>query len=130
MNDVNSVIKAANRDLPIEEALEDPIVSRLESQRTDKTAFMDDGVNNAKRLLAHLKIRDDIDLGDEIIQAIEKVCNDEFSEETFQRYSVVIEKLKKRFCKHNREINATDKSVVNECLIALSKCFSNHYVNT
>lgn len=130
LNDASSVIKAANRDLPIEEALEDPIVSRLESQRTDRIAFMDDGANNAKRLLAHLKIREELDLGDEIIQAIEKVCNDEFSEENFQRYSVVIEKLKKRFCKHNREINANDKSVVNECLIALSKCFSNQYINT
>ncbi len=43
---------------------------KIESQRIDKESFEDDGLINAKRLLAHLRIRDDLKIEECDIEAI------------------------------------------------------------
>lgn len=123
------IIKAADSDVTIKDA-PDPIIAKLESQRTDPISFADDGRINAKRLLAHLRLMDDLDIDSNSLQIIEAVCNENFSEKDFCEFAKTIEKLQKKYCIHNAEIDVKDKSVVNECLVAISKCFSNQYINT
>lgn len=124
-----AVIRAADTGEDFED-LHDPVVAKLESQRTDKESFDDDGRINAKRLLAHLRIRDDLKIEESDIENIEKVCEPDISDEDFNAYALTVIKLKKRLCKAKANINTKDKGVVNECLLALQECFTNQYMRT
>ena len=124
-----AIIKVA-MSFNVEDDLPDPIVERLEAQRTTMEAFADDGRRNAKRLVSHLKFRDDLDLDEDVIQAIQAVCEPEYTDADFVRYAETIEGLRKRFCSQGVVVNAKDKNVINRCLLALSECFSNQYINT
>ena len=124
-----AVIKAVDTgdnsdDLP------DPVVAKLESQRIDKEAFEDDGLINAKRLLAHLRIRDDLEIEESNIEAIAKVCEPDATEKDFHEYVSAVTRLKKRLCKAKTGINTKDRGVVNNCLLALQECFTNQYMRT
>ena len=107
-----------------------PVVEKLESQRIDKVSFDDDGRINAQRLLAHLRVRDDLKIEESDIENIRKVCEPDVSDEDFNAYVFTVIKLKKRLCKAKANIDVKDKSVVNECLLALQECFINQYVRT
>ena len=41
-----------------------------------------------------------------------------------------VKRLQKQYCKHGVVIDIQDKSVVHECIVAMSKCFANQYINT
>lgn len=125
----NMVIRAATKDVNAEE-IPDPIIAKLEAQRTESEAFADDGRINARRLSAHLKIRDDLGIEEHIIDAIDAVCKEEYSDVDFAHYADTVRRLQKRYCKHSVVIDVKDKSIVNECIIAMSECFTNQYMNT
>lgn len=108
----------------------DPIVSRLENQRTDIIAFEDDGLRNAKKLLAYLNINDDINVTDSEREAIELVCTKEFSQEEFAEYVKTVESLKNRFCVISNSIDINDENLVNECILDLSSTFHSYYGKT
>lgn len=129
VDNANAVIKAIDNNTMAED-IPDPIISKLEMQRIDKAAFADDGRINAKRLVAHLKIRDDLELDDTIIEAIEAACQEVLSDEVFVAYAETIQDLQKKYYRHIVTIDVKDKSVVNECLVAMAECFTNQYVNT
>lgn len=123
-----SVIHIASAEDSFDD-IPDPIVAKLEAQRLDLQSFSDDGAKNAKRLLAHLGLRDDLDITPKTLSAIETVTLDGFSEQAFNEFTDAIEKLKGRFCKQGKRLNARDKGEVNACLVSMSKCFSNQYLN-
>ncbi|MGV8027435.1 MAG: AAA domain-containing protein [Anaerolineaceae bacterium] len=125
----NAVIRATAQDMDADD-IPDPIIAKLEAQRTWPEAFSDDGEINARRLSAHLKIRDDLEIDERIIDAIDAVCNKEYSEAEFARYVDTVKRLQKQYCKHGVVIDIQDKSVVHECIVAMSKCFANQYINT
>ena len=124
-----AVIRAADTGEDFED-LHDPVVAKLESQRTDKESFNDDGRINAKRLLAHLRVRDDLKIEESDIENIAKVCEPNTTDEDFNAYVLTVIKLKKRLCEARVNINAKDKGVVNECLLVLQECFINQYMRT
>ena len=109
---------------------EDPIIRRIEAQRTTSDAFEDDGQRNARRLVAYIRINDELGISDDIRGAIETVCEDEYSSEDFDRYVKAIEGLRKTFCKEKSVIDPKDKELVNECILKLANAFSNHYLST
>lgn len=111
-----------------EEDVADPIVSRLESQRLTEEAFEDDGIRNAQRLLAHLRLRDDLEIDKDEIVHIEEVCEDNYSEDIFSEYVNTVKALKKRFCKYVAKIDVRDKTVVNECITLMRECFETQYI--
>lgn len=122
------IIKAANNDSM--DDLPDPVVSKLESQRLDKEAFEDDGERAAQRLLAHLKIRDDLEIDDSVLKAIEQVCTNSFTLSQFANYVSVVKELKKKYCKGKSTVDVRDKSVVNECILSMNECFSNQFMKS
>lgn len=125
----NKIIKAGLQEA-FDEDIADPIIARLESQRLSEDVFSeDDGSRNAKRLLAHIKLRDDLEIEDEIVSSIEAVCEEGFTSDALSRYVEIIKELKKRFCKHEIRIDVRDKSVVNECILSMRECFEKQYVN-
>ena len=128
IDSANIVIKASEGSQLDDEV--DPIAQKLEAQRLDKISFADDGAINVKRLLAHLHLRDDLEINPVVFETIENVGKDAFSDEEFDKYVDAIEKLKKQFCRKGPTLNAKDKGAVNECLVALSTCFNNQYMNT
>ena len=109
---------------------EDPIIKKLESQRTTPEAFEDDGERNARRLAAHIRINDDLAIDEEIREAIEAVCHGDYTQEEFESYVKAVSELKKRFCKGRVVIDPKDKDTINECILKLSNAFSKHYLNT
>lgn len=125
----NTVIKTVDTGDDFDD-LPDPVVAKLESQRIDKESFEDDGLINAKRLLAHLRIRDDLEIEECDIDAIAKVCGPDATDKDFNKYVSAVIKLQKRLCKVKTTINTKDKGVVNECLLALQECFTNQYMRT
>ena len=125
----NAVFRAVSDDLAADD-LPDPIVDRLMSQRLDAESFSDDGQRNAKRLSSHLRIRDDLDISESAIAIIQKVCEEDFSDEDFTAYVKLIEIFKGKFCKQKAFVDVKDKGVVNECLLSLAECFNNQYMNT
>ncbi|PKO08624.1 MAG: hypothetical protein CVU40_14295 [Chloroflexi bacterium HGW-Chloroflexi-2] len=125
----NTVMRAATLDVDVDD-IPDPIIANLEAQRTLPKAFTDDGRINARRLSAHLKIRDDLGIDEQIIDAIDAVCKEEFSDIEFAHYVDTVRILQKKYCKHSMEIDIKDKSIVNECLIVMSDHFTNQYMNT
>ena len=80
--------------------------------------------------LAHLRIRDDLEIEECDIEAIAKVCGPDATDKDFNEYVSVVIKLQKRLCKVKTSINTKDKGVVNECLLALQECFTNQYMRT
>jgi len=109
---------------------EDPIIKKIETQRTTPESFEDDGERNARRLVAHIRINDDLEISDEIQEAIEAVCDEEYSPEAFTAYVRAVELLRKRFCKERVIINPKDKDTINECILKLANTFSKHYLGT
>ena len=109
---------------------EDPIIKKLDAQRTTPEAFEDDGARNARRLAAHIRINDDLEISNEIQEAIEAVCDDEYTSEAFSAYVKAIELLRKRFCKEKVIIDPKDKDTINECILILANTFSKHYLET
>lgn len=100
----NTVIKAVDTGDDFDD-LPDPVVAKLESQRIDKESFEDDGLINAKRLLAHLRIRDDLEIEECDIDAIAKVCGPDATVKDFNEYVSAVIKLQKRLCKVKNSIN-------------------------
>ena len=99
---------------------EDPIVRRIEAQRTSEEAFLDDGARNARKLAAYLRINDDLSVSEEIIEAIDAVGYDEYTESDFAAYVQAVEQLKKRFCKARVQIDPRDQAAVEECILTLA----------
>jgi hypothetical protein len=124
----NKIIKAGLRE-SIDEDVPDPIVARLETQRLTEDVFADDGARNARRLLAHIKLRDDLVTNKDTVAKIEAVCNEGFTRDEFITYVEEIRELKKRFCKHKVHIDVKDKRVINECILVMAECFENQYIN-
>lgn len=125
----NTVMRAVTQNVDADD-IPDPIIAKLEVQRTEYEAFADDGRLNARRLSAHLKIRDDLEIDEQIIDAIDAVFKEEYSDAEFAHYADTVKRLQKQYCKHSVVIDLKDKSVVNECIIAMSECFTNQYMNT
>lgn len=109
---------------------EDPIVKKLEAQRITPEAFEDDGERNARRLAAHIRINDDLGIAEDILLAIEAVCDEDYSTEDFSEYVKAVDMLRKRFCKDKVTIDPKDKDTVNECILKLANTFSKHYLRT
>lgn len=108
----------------------DPIVNRIEAQRTSKESFEDDGARNARKLAAYIRINDDLDIPEEILSAIEMVVDDEYSEEDFTAYLNAVDVLRKKYCHEKSFIDPMDKDTINECILTLANTFSDHYLNT
>lgn len=108
----------------------DPIVKKLESQRITPEAFEDDGERNARRLAAHIRINDDLGIAEDILLAIEAVCDEDYSSEDFSEYVKAVDMLRKRFCKDKVTIDPKDKDTINECILKLANTFSKHYLGT
>lgn len=125
----NTMMRSANQDVDADD-IPDPIISKLEAQRTCPEAFADDGRINARRLSSHLKIRDDLGIDEQIIDAIDAVCKEDFSDAEFAHYADTVKRLQKQYCQHSVVIDIKDKSVINECIVTMSECFINQYMNT
>jgi hypothetical protein len=93
-------------------------------------AFEDDGSRNARRLVAHIRINDDLEISDEIREIIEAVCDEEYSSKAFEAYARVVDTLRKRFCREQVNIDPKDKDAINECILKLANAFSKHYLST
>ena len=126
VNQANQIIKKGLQS-DIEEEIDDPIVAKLESQRLTPKAFEDDGERNAKRLLAHLRLRDDLDIDGGILESINAVCSDDYTEDTFRDYITAIKKLKSVYCSNNKKIDVNDKKVINKCISQMRNAFENQY---
>lgn len=109
---------------------DDPIVAKIESQRTTKESFEDDGPRNARKLAAYIRINDDLAINEDILMAIEKVGEDDCSDDDFVNYVKAVDALKKRFCSNRIIIDIQDKDKINECILTLANVFSKHYLKT
>ncbi|MGI6365911.1 MAG: DEAD/DEAH box helicase [Bacillota bacterium] len=108
----------------------DPVIKRIEAQRTTKDAFADDGERNARRLSAYLRVNDDLEIPESIIEAIDAVGYDEFTESEFATYVQAVEQLRTRFCKNRVRIDPKDQAAVEECILTLANFFNRHYLST
>ncbi|WP_029545002.1 AAA domain-containing protein [Selenomonas sp. AB3002] len=109
---------------------ENPIIRKIEAQRTSLESFKDDGQRNARRLIAYIRINDELGISDVIKEAIEAVCDDAYSSEDFERYVKAIGSLRKIFCRKESIIDTKDTEKVNECILKIANTFSNHYLST
>lgn len=112
------------------EDLANPIVRRIESQRTSREAFEDDGPRNARRLAAYIRMNDDVTVPDNILTAIQAVCDEGFTDEDFETYVRAVDELRERFCKRAPSVSPGDKETISGCILALASYFSDHYTNT
>ncbi len=125
-----AVIRAANAS-ESEEDEENPIVAKLESQRLTKEAFDDDGARNARRLAAFIRTHKEMEFSGEDLELIELIGEeDDFTDNDFDRYVALINRLKKRYCGSHTVIDESDHDKINECLLALEDAYSNHYLNS
>ncbi len=113
-----------------EDDYQDPIVRRLEAQRTTIEAFGDDGERNARRLAAHIRLNDDLNIDAYIQEAIDAVCDEGYTQADFDAYVNAVNTLKKRFCRKKIHIDPKDKGTINECILTLANTFSAHYIST
>ena len=111
-------------------SVEDPLVKTLEAQRLDKTSFDDDGVRNAKklriRLISHSQ---ELNIPPATIKNLEVICKGSPSDKDFKEYIEIVEKLKEKYCKKPFNININDQKTIDECLLSMSYCFNEQYMN-
>ena len=91
---------------------EDLIVKRIKAQRITAEAFEDDGARNAGKLAAYIRVNDDLEIDEDLLKAIEKVTEDDFSESDFSYYVNAVKVLEKRFCKNRIVIDIQDKDKI------------------
>ena len=114
----------------IEDPIKDPLEKKLEAQRLDTTSFKDDGVLNAKRLRATLNLRrNELKLQQADFDLLDSICNDSFSNIDFQNYVVLVNNLKKIYCKEPISIDINNQKVIDDCLLSMSYCFNEQYMN-
>lgn len=110
--------------------IEDPLKKKLKAQRLDITSFKDDGVLNAKRLRETLDLRrDKLNLQPADFTLLDSICNDSFSDSDFQNYVALVNKLKKNYCKETVSIDINDQKAIDDCLLSMSYCFNEQYMN-
>lgn len=124
-----AIIAAASASA-MDEDFEDPIVQKIQMQRTTPEAFEDDGQRNARRLAAYIRLNDDLEISNDIREAIETVCDEGYSAEDFEAYVRSVNTLCKQFCKNGMSIDPRNKDTINECILELSHAFSVHYIST
>ena len=73
-------------------------------------------------------MRDDI--AEETVAAVKAVCKESFSDDEYEQYVREVTRLKKQYCGKRMVIDIRDRAAINECLIAMSECFNNQYMNT
>ena len=129
VSEANSIIKNAKMT-SMEKPEENPIIKKIESQRVTPDAFADDGIRNARRLAAYIRINDDLSIDKDILQSIETVGEENYTEADFAEYVKAIERLKKMFCKNKSAFEIDSKEKINACLISMANTLSNHYLNT
>lgn len=128
VSEAKEIIKAGMQQ-ETEEYIEDPIVSKLEAQLLTLKEYKKDGVRSAKSLLRYLKFWDELEIDESVINNIEAVCKEGFSDDEFSRYVESIEKLKKEYCKSVKKDDAGSKSIINKCITEMRDCFENQYVS-
>lgn len=109
---------------------EDPIVKRIKEQRTTIDAFEDDGARNARKLAAYIRVNDDLEIDETLLDDIEKISEGGYSEDDFTNYVNAVNALEKRFCHDRIVIDIHDKDKINECILTLANVFSKHYMKT
>ena len=110
--------------------VEDPLEKKLKAQRLDITSFKDDGVLNAKRLRETLNLRrDKLNLQTADFNLLDSICNDSFSDSDFQNYVALVNNLKKKYCKEPVSIDINDQKAIDDCLLSMSYCFNEQYMN-
>jgi len=110
--------------------IEDPLEKKLKAQRLDTTSFKDDGVLNAKRLRETLKLRrDKLNLQTADFNLLDSICNDSFSDSDFQNYVALVNNLKKNYCKEPVSIDINNQKAIDDCLLSMSYCFNEQYMN-
>lgn len=107
-----------------------PVIKRIEALRTSKDAFEDDGMRNAGRLAACIRLSNDLEISDDIREAVEAVSHEGYSQEEFDEYLKAAGVLRERFCKGRSPINPGDRKAVSECILELADAFSKHYLDT
>lgn len=108
----------------------DPIISKLKAQRLNREAFADDGADNARRLVAHLKNRDDINIQQDDMNSISTIFSGEkISDITFEKYVEVVKKLQAIYCSEVKKNDPTDKAKIEKCILQLAHAFSNGYLS-
>lgn len=103
------------------------IVKKISEQRLTLEAFEDDGLRNARRLAAYIRINDDLNISEKIREAIEAVCEEDFTEEAFKDYVKAVNVLRKQFYREHNSIDLKNKKTVNECILNLANSYSKHY---
>lgn len=110
--------------------IEDPLEKKLEAQRLDTTSFRDDGVLNAKKLKATLTLRrNELKLQPTDFELLDSICNNSFSDSDFQNYVALVNDLKKIYCKEPVSIDINDQKAIDDCLLSMSYCFNEQYMN-
>ena len=114
----------------VNEDEEDPIVAKIEDQRTSIDEFGDGGARSARKLAAYIRMNDDLDISDAILKAIELVGEDNFTEDDFIAYVQAVDELKQMFCCSSEDVELENRERTNECILTLASFFADHYANT
>lgn len=114
----------------------DPVLesflSKIESLRTDKESFEDDGLRNVKRFLNFIQLDDEIlsKISSDILKGIESACKESFSpaedNKEFQEYRKAVETLKKSIVKEQPEKDYS----IDSCIKDLAEYFETSYIDT
>ncbi|MDR0453606.1 MAG: AAA family ATPase [Deferribacteraceae bacterium] len=107
----------------------DPIVKKLKAQRLTREAFSDDGADNARRLVAHLRNRDDLKITQEDISAISAVYDDKPDNAIFNRYVETVKKLLTIFCAPEEMVDLSNELAIKRCILELDNTYSNSYLS-
>lgn len=129
IDSANAVISAANNTISPNDC-ENPIIKKIEALRITRESFEDDGIRNASRLAGYIRINDDLDISDEIKEAIESVCSESYTSKEFDSYVKAAKALRGQFCHEKPKVDPTDHETINNCILNLANVFSAHYVDT
>jgi Cdc6-like AAA superfamily ATPase len=102
----------------------------LKEQRLTKQSFNDDGDKKVRKLLTHLRIRDDLKIEQTYMDAIKAAADNGIDDDNiFEKYKESINALIKKYIPAVDQCNTVKTNQIDECLQELAIAFHNERLN-
>lgn len=129
--DAERIISERRKTISSDIHNDDPFIVLLREQRLTKESFNDDGEIKVKKLRAHIRIQDDLDIEKTHLDAINSVAdNGTNDEKMFNEYIEAIKALRKKYTPVKDQNNPVETNQIDACIQKLALAFHNGRLST
>jgi len=124
------IVKYRQHGNPAAAVNDDPFLVYLKEQRLTKKSFNDDGDKKVKKLRAYLRIRNDLNIEQTFMDAINAAADNGIDDDNiFEKYKESVNALIKKYIPSVDQCNPVKTNQIDECIQELAIAFHNGRLN-